>query len=110
MRCLAWSVLLCHDRGNPLFVEFLRRLLREGSVVLTGPPAVRDGERPAAAAVLAEAFRPPALDVAGPSVPFDAEAALAAAALVWRACWFLVQRGGPPAEVEAALALPPGRG
>jgi hypothetical protein len=87
--------------------EFLDRLLTDGSAVVRDRPApVQPPDQRAAAERLAAAYADFRLDVAGPSLPFDAPAALAAAEALWRACWFLLQRGEPPAEVEEALALP----
>ncbi len=90
-----------------MFVEFLLRLLEEGSVALAAPPTLAGRDRDAATAVLAAAFARHALDVAGPPLTFDAPAALAAAECVGRACWFLVSRGERPELVAAALTLPP---
>jgi hypothetical protein len=89
-----------------MFVEFLRRLLGEGTVVLSAPPALSDANRAGATAVLSAAFADHVLDVAGPPVTFDAPAALAAAEFVGKACWFLVSRDEPPNAVEQALKMP----
>jgi hypothetical protein len=53
--------------------------------------------------VLARAFADHALDVAGPPVPFDPAAALAAAHFLAAACWHLIA----PADADAAPELPP---
>jgi len=89
-----------------LFVEFLLRLLEQGSVALAARPVLTDADRPAATALLSSAFRNHALDVAGPAIPFDPAAALAAAAFVGKACWFLVSRGENSDEVARSLAYP----
>jgi hypothetical protein len=86
--------------------EFLDRLLTDGSAVLRSRPVVRRQDQRAAAARLEAAYAGYRLDVAGPALPFDGPAALAAAEGLWLACWFLLQRGEPPEEVEKALALP----
>jgi hypothetical protein len=88
--------------------SFVRELLSEGRVVLDGPPAVRAAERPEALRRLEEAHAEECLDLAGPPVPFDSAAALAAAELVWRACWFLVSHREPDSAVAEALSLPAG--
>jgi len=85
------------------FAAFLRGLLDEGAAVLRGRPHAAVSERPKAETLLAEAFADYSLDVAGPSIAFDAGAALAAAEQLWFACWFLLHRGEPPAEVEKCL-------
>jgi hypothetical protein len=77
-------------------------------VVLSGPPALTDVDRPAATARLAAAFADHALDVAGPPVEFDAPTALAAADLTGKACWFLVTRRESPDAVGRSLSLPAG--
>jgi hypothetical protein len=91
-------------------VEFLRRLLSEGSVVLSGPPVFSREDRGDATALLAAAFADHALDVGGPALPFDAPAALAAAECVGRACWFLVSHDEQADVVARALTLPPPEG
>lgn len=88
------------------FTDFLEGLLRDGSVVLRGPPAPASGDA-ASAGLLASAYADHCLDLAGPPPPFDLAAAVAAAGRVWSACWFLLHHGDGPEIVEAALALPP---
>ncbi len=88
-----------------VFVEFLLRLLEQGSATLTARPALTDADRPAATALLSAGFRNHALDVAGPAVAFDAAAALAAAEFVGKACWFLVSRGERQEVVGSILTL-----
>ena len=93
-------------RQQGLTETFLGPLLREGRAVL--------GQRPASAAsagaeivrLLEQAYAAYRLSVAGPLLAFDAEAALAAAALVHHACWFLVDRTQPATEVEQLLPVP----
>jgi hypothetical protein len=98
----------CIDiRGEVVFVTFLRRLLSEGSVVLSAPPVLRREDRGDAAALLAAAFADHALDVAGPPIAFDTPVALAAAECVAKACWFLVSRDEQADAVGRALVLPP---
>jgi hypothetical protein len=86
-----------------LFVEFLVRLLEQGSVALASRPRMTDADRPAATSALSAAFRDHALDVAGPAIPFDPAAALAAAEFVGKACWFLVSRDEHPDDVGKSL-------
>jgi hypothetical protein len=90
------------------FVEFLERLLTEGTVVLRARPHVEASERRTAERLLAAAYQTHRLDVAGPPIDFDAPAALAATEQLWFACWFLLHRGDPPDEIEKCLSpLPP---
>jgi hypothetical protein len=91
----------------PSLADFLDRLLADGSAVLRARPAASNQDRRKASLRLAAAFAEYRLDIAGPAVPFDAPAALAAAESVWLACWFLLQRREPAEEVEKALVLPP---
>jgi hypothetical protein len=90
-----------------VFVEFLLRLLEQGSVALSARPVLTDADRPAVTAMLSAAFRNHALDVAGPVVTFDPAAALAAAEFVGKACWYLVSRGELPDVVASILTLAP---
>jgi hypothetical protein len=90
----------------PSLVEFLDRLLTDGSAVLRTAPIQTHQDARAAVARLESAFADARLEIAGPLLPFDPSAALAAAEFLWRACWFLVQRGQPEAEV-AQILVPP---
>lgn len=85
------------------FVDFLDRLLKEGTVVLRAQPVVEEKERRPAERFLAAAFEEHRLDVAGPPIAFDAASALAAAEWLWLACWFLLHRGDAPDEMEKNL-------
>jgi hypothetical protein len=87
--------------------DFLDRLLADGSAVLRSRPAPGGKDRQRAVERLAAAYADHRLDVAGPALPFDAPAALAAAEGVWLACWFLLQRREPEEEVAKSLTLPP---
>jgi hypothetical protein len=58
-----------------------------------------------ATGVLERAYRVHRLSVAGPLVPFDAPAALAAAGLVQHAAWYLLNPGAPIEQPEC-LRLP----
>src|SRR4051812_8721131 len=89
---------------SPL-AAFLGPLLREGRAALSGRPGPAAGDAEAVA-LLRGAFAAHRLDVAGPPVEFDADSALAAAALVYQACWFLVSRDEPEAELTRMLTLP----
>lgn len=60
---------------------------------------------PEAGALLRRAFADYRLSIAGPLIPFDATIALAAAAFVEHACWFLVSRAEPVEELEQCLVL-----
>src|SRR5262245_31566071 len=91
----------------PAFVSFVQRLLTEGRVVLSEPPAAPDAdELQEAATLLRQAFDAHALDVAGPPPDFDADAACRAAEQVWLACWFLLSRGEEEDEVARRLPEP----
>jgi hypothetical protein len=92
-----------------VFVEFLQRLLTEGSVVLTSRPVLRDEEKAGALDLLSSAFSDALLDVAGPPIAFDGPTALAAAQCVGAACWFLVSRTEQAEAVSKALTLPTSR-
>jgi hypothetical protein len=87
------------------FADFLRVLLHEGRAVLREAPAPQRGPDDAAA-VLREAYASHRLQVAGPPVALDLETALAAGALAWYACWFLVSHAQPEADLEKLLILP----
>lgn len=93
-------------KRTAVFVEFLVRLLEQGSVVLAGRPILTDADRPAATAALASAFRQHALDVAGPPIAFDPATALSATEFIANSCWFLLSRGEPDVEVRNALRFP----
>ncbi|QDV35066.1 hypothetical protein [Tautonia plasticadhaerens] len=89
--------------------EFLERLFGEGRVSFTGPPppSPAEAERSEALGPLRRAFADDLMDLAGPPLPIDGPAALAAAEWTRLACWFLVSRGAPPEVVDRALAPPP---
>jgi hypothetical protein len=89
------------------FVAFLQSLLETGEVILSERPQPGPRERGPAGEYLAKSYRGFRLEVAGPLVDFDAEAALAAGEFVWRACWFLLDRTEPPEVLKRELALPP---
>jgi hypothetical protein len=87
------------------FADFLRVLLHEGRAVLRAVPAPEQGPGDVAA-VLREAYASHRLQLASPPVALDLETALAAGALAWYACWFLVSRAQPEADLEKLLVLP----
>jgi hypothetical protein len=89
------------------FVEFVRPLLEEGQALLHDRPRVNHDLARPVTRFLAEAHAQARLDLAGPLIPFDESAALAAAERMWWACWFLVNRHEPVAEVERCLTVPP---
>jgi hypothetical protein len=93
----------------PAFADWLTHLLEDGESVLAGPPDVSPAARTAAGPVLREAFRRHALDVAGPAIPFDPDAAFAAAAVLAEACWRLIAHdpaAPPPADRLGAPRTP----
>jgi hypothetical protein len=86
--------------------DFLRRLLGEGRVVFRARPGPGPEDAGRAAGVLAQAFEAVRLDVAGPPIPFDPAAAVAAGELVRRACWALVSHEERVEDLARALTMP----
>src|SRR5262249_54778052 len=86
--------------------EFLELLFDEGRVAFTDAPATAAEEQSSAVDVLQRAFDAYRLDIAGPLLHFDADVALAAAKFVQLACWFLINRQEPSAELEQRLRVP----
>ncbi len=86
--------------------HFLQGLLDEGRIVLRGRPMPSEADRPSAVARLEAAFQVHRLDVAGPPIPFEPTAALAAAELVRLASWFLLNRSETVEMMERCLAMP----
>jgi len=91
----------------PALAEFLRDLVEDGRIVHRVRPGPSEEGRPAAADILARTFAIHRLDVAGPPIPFDPPSALAAAELLRRASWFLVNRSEPVEAMERELTIPP---
>jgi hypothetical protein len=85
-------------------VEFLRRLLDDGEVILRERP--RPGPDEEAKAYLERAYQDYRLEIAGPLIAFDAKTAVAASQVVRHACWFLVNHDEPDTELEKYLTLP----
>jgi len=83
--------------------DFLEHLFATGEARLTGPP--EPGDPRDVPSVLRRVFADYRLDVAGPPIEFDADAAAAAALFTARACWFAVSRD-EPAELVAAVLEP----
>ena len=82
----------------PPFRDWLARVLAEGESVLDAAPALGAAERAGVVAELRAAFGRHTLDVGGPAVAFDAEAAVGATVVLAGACWQLV--GGDPGPLE----------
>jgi metal-sulfur cluster biosynthetic enzyme len=80
---------------------FLDRLLTTGEARLTGRPEPDD--RRDTDEILRRAFAEYRLNVAGPLIEFDPDAAHAAALFTARACWFAVSREEPPEQVTTLL-------
>jgi hypothetical protein len=81
---------------------FLEHLFATGQAKFIEPPDaddVRDVQ-----SVLRRAFAEYRLEVAGPPIDFDPDAAMAAALVMARGCWFVVSRDESPEVVEAVLA------
>lgn len=74
----------------PQFTDWLSQLLEQGVSAQTDPPTLPAHERPAVGNVLNQAFDLNALDVAGPPIPFDRDAAINAAEVFAWSCWYLV--------------------
>jgi hypothetical protein len=86
--------------------DFVELLLRDGCAVLKSPPAPTPRADAEVTALLERAHRTYALNLAGPPVRFDGPTALAAASLVHRSCWLLVDRSQPADAVEQILQMP----
>jgi MoxR-vWA-beta-propeller ternary system domain bpX4 len=84
---------------------FLDRLLTIGEARLTGRPEA--DERQDTDEVLRRAFGEYRLDLAGPLLDIDANAALHAALFMARAYWFAVSRDESPAQVKQRLPAIP---
>jgi len=80
---------------------FLDHLFATGEAKFTEPPEADDVRE--VQSVLRRAFAEFRLEVAGPPINFDPEAATVAALFMARACWFVVSRDEPPEVVEASL-------
>lgn len=84
----------------PPFRDWLARVLADGESVQDEAPAL-PADRGPLLADLRAAFERHALDVAGPPLPFDPDAALAAAVALARACWLLVAGEGELPAMKA---------
>jgi len=80
---------------------FLEHLLATGEAKFTEPPEPEDASE--VQTVLRRTFAEYRLEVAGPPIEFDPEAAVTAALFTALACWFAVSRDEPPEVVETAL-------
>jgi hypothetical protein len=87
------------------FRDWLARVLADGDSVQDGPPAL-PADRAPLLADLRAAFERHALEVAGPPLPFDPDAALAGAVALARACWLLVAGEGEPPAMKSAPQTP----
>jgi MoxR-vWA-beta-propeller ternary system domain bpX4 len=85
-----------------MFLAWLSRVLTYGESVLAASPSLLPEERPRVVEALRAAFEQHALDVAGPPIPFDPEAALRSAIVLARACWRFV---GPDEDTPSSLDL-----
>ncbi len=92
----------------PSFPDWLDRVLTTGESVLDAAPQLLLSERRPVTERLRAAFDLHALDVAGPPVAFDPDAALRAAEVLARACWVLVSgdEGARPAPALDPVATP----
>jgi hypothetical protein len=94
---------------SPL-AEFLDLLFREGRAVLRGKPDPSSAQDAEAVDVLRHTYSTHALGVAGKPLEFEPRAAVPASKLVYHACWFLMSRTEPDAELERLLSMPQRRG
>ena len=74
-------------RGRVMFPAWLSRVLSYGESVLAESPSLPPEERPRVLETLRSAFEQHALDLAGPPIAFDSEAAVRSAVVLARACW-----------------------
>jgi hypothetical protein len=89
-----------------LLSEFIQNLLRDGVVRFQDRPSNSAKDYSDAVLLLERAFASHRLEVAGPTIPFDAAVALAATELVCWACWFLVSRTELESELTQRLRMP----
>ena len=83
--------------------EFWQRVFTDGSIVLEGPPhGVADRDSLALLERFHEEYR---LEIAGPPLPFVAEAAAQGARIVEMAAWYLASQAGTPRDLERHLVL-----
>lgn len=88
-----------------LLAKFLRDVLQAGRLVVRGPlPWQTDAD---AAPVLADAYQPYALQVAGPPIAFDRPTAVAAARVLYQAGWYLLNRNEPVAASHLRMPADP---
>jgi hypothetical protein len=85
--------------------EFLQGVLHDGKAVLRAPPESSAVQRNEATEILRSAFENYRLSVAGPSIDFDGETALATGELLQWACWYLLNRHEPATQLEARLSV-----
>lgn len=86
--------------------EFLPGLLEHGEARFSERPNITERDRAECRTFLQEAFARYRLEVPGPLIALDAEIALAAAAVVYLACWYLVNREDREEALQQAVQLP----
>src|SRR5262249_35108264 len=86
--------------------DFLHHLFEQGTITYCDPPVSSPKEDRAATQLLERAFDSYRLHVAGPSIAFAREVAVAAAELVRQAGWFLFSRQEPDVELDKRLVMP----
>ncbi len=91
----------------PAFLDWLERILKQGESVQDTPPELPASQIDRAEALLRAAFTTHALDVAGPPLTFDPVAAVKAAKVLARACWFLVNNNPYSEPVTLPLKTDP---
>jgi hypothetical protein len=89
-----------------MLAAFLQKLLSDGIVHFQDRPSSSSEDRKEAARLLERAYADYRLEIAGPLIPFDADISLAAGELIRQACWFLVSRNEPEADLAERLCMP----
>jgi MoxR-vWA-beta-propeller ternary system domain bpX4 len=90
---------------SPL-LEFARRVVDQGELILKGPPAFSSKDDAAATPFLEQAFLEYRLEVAGPLIEFDCASALKAARVLAYAAWFFLNRSEPNERLAEMLYFP----
>jgi hypothetical protein len=87
------------------FAQFIEALLQRGEIVYASSPTLPETDRAECVRLLSDHYQLEALNLAGPPIPFDSEAALAAAWFVALAGWYLVSTDEPSEKLESNLKI-----
>jgi hypothetical protein len=87
-------------------LQLLERLLYHGEVVMYEQSNFPMEERPELLRLLEAAYAEFRLGIAGPLLPFDPEAGLAAAQFLLHSCWLLVSGDENQESIEKSLRFP----